>query len=107
MTVQAMPQLSADVPSRQGTCLTTGCERARIPMSPNGTVHSHCTACEARLLREAFGPQSWHDRARVNELPSLVVGGAPLAAPAAGAHSPLGSGRSGETRGLTRVESAA
>lgn len=89
------------------TCITPGCDRARIPMSPNGAVHAHCTACEARLLREAFGPQSWHDRARVNELATLVVGGVPLTAPAAGAHSPLGSGRSGETRRLTRVEPAA
>lgn len=61
-------------------CLTPGCERARIE-PVNGVVHAHCTACEARLLREAFGPQSWHDRARVNELPALVVGGLALDAP--------------------------
>lgn len=37
-----------------------------------------CPACESRLLREAFGPQSWHDRARVGELPAMVVGGVPV-----------------------------
>lgn len=44
------------------TCLTPGCSRARIP-AEHGIVHAHCAACESRLLREAFGPVSWHDRA--------------------------------------------
>lgn len=77
------------------TCLTPGCSRARIP-EEHGIVHAHCAACESRLLREAFGPVSWHDRARVSELPPLVVGGTPLTSsgpvPGVEALSPQGPG---------------
>jgi len=51
------------------------CQREPVPTSPNGTAHAHCQHHEDRLLREAFGPQSWHDRARTGELPAMVVGG--------------------------------
>jgi hypothetical protein len=51
------------------------CDREHVSKRRGGIVHAYCPACEARLLREAFGPVSWHDRARHNSLPTSVVGG--------------------------------
>lgn len=64
-------------------CLTrlpdgTRCQREPLPTSDSGIVHAHCQTCESRLTREAFGPVSWHQRAAVNELPPMVVGGLPV-----------------------------
>lgn len=82
-----------------------GCEREPVPTSATGIVHANCAAHEREAM--SFFGERWHDQARAGVLRPSVVGGDPLPAPAAGAHSPLGSGRSGETRGLTRVEPAA
>ena len=60
------------------TCRWTGCARAAIPTTEAGVVHAHCFDHERRLTREAWGPVSWHDRARVHELPAMVVGGTPV-----------------------------
>ena len=35
-------------------CLTSGCERQRIPTSSTGIVHAHCHDCEVRILHEAY-----------------------------------------------------
>lgn len=59
-------------------CLTPRCDRERIPESAAGIRRAHCLACETRLLREAFGPIGWAERALTNTLPSLVVGGVPI-----------------------------
>lgn len=56
-------------------CLTPGCQRERL-----AAHHAHCQSCESRLLREAFGPVAWHERAATNTLPPLVVGGVDLPA---------------------------
>ena len=58
------------------TCLWHGCKREPAP-TVNGIAHAHCADHEALLLREAFGPQSWKDRARAGEMPVMAVGGAP------------------------------
>lgn len=61
-------------PERVRVCGWDGCRRE--PMATvNGNAHAHCAEHEARLLRELFGPVSWHDRARTNTLPALVIGG--------------------------------
>ena len=59
------------------TCLTPGCHRERV-----AAHHAHCEACESRLLREAFGPVSWSERALAHTLPPMVVGGVPIDSPA-------------------------
>jgi hypothetical protein len=57
-------------------CLTPGCQRSR--RAPVRDIQfAHCDACIERLLREAFGPQSWVDRALTGTLPTMVVGGVP------------------------------
>jgi hypothetical protein len=75
------------------TCLWTGCQRAAVADSPSGTRHAHCQQHEDRLLREAFGPVSWTERAMSNTLPPLVVGGVPADLPQGpgGARSPRAS----------------
>jgi hypothetical protein len=59
------------------TCITRGCERARVEPT-EGIAHAHCSDCERRLLREAFGPVTWFERALTGTLPSLVIGGVPV-----------------------------
>jgi hypothetical protein len=63
------------------TCITKGCARARRE-PVNGIRFAHCDACLERLLREAFGPVAWTERALTNTLPPMVVGGVPIDPPA-------------------------
>ena len=52
-------------------CQTPGCSRR----APKGWAN--CTDHTRRILREAFAPEprAWHERARANSLPTVIVGG--------------------------------
>ena len=53
--------------------LTEGCARTR--RAPVGDIQfAHCDACLERLLREAFGPVSWHYRVRTQHAADDGVG---------------------------------
>jgi hypothetical protein len=80
------------------TCLWTGCQRAAVADSPSGTRHAHCQQHEDQLLREAFGPVSWTQRAMSNTLPPLVVGGVPLDSPSCAEPSTVSPERSTRLR---------
>lgn len=55
-------------------CSEPGCERAAMTSS-GGNLYTRCEAHVRALLSGAFAPTTWHDRARLRQLPSMVVGG--------------------------------
>ena len=63
------------------TCQMPGCTREAL-RSSSGALYAYCAEDTRRVVSNALSPAtpepvSWHDRARANRLPTLIVGGVP------------------------------